>query len=305
MTYNPSFSSSAIALMNAAIAAKQDAGNYALMADLLWGNIGSKPSTYDPSTHSHSISDVTGLQTALDGKQASGSYSLTSHSHNLDAVADTASRVAFLPAERTKLSGIATGATANDTDANLKARANHTGTQSLDTTSDSATRLAMTSAERTKLAGILSAVKYTAAGSALGSAIADYFTSTISLEANSIYEIECHAYFLKTTAGTVTWTWLFSSAPVMATSRYRATPITGFTTSVITGAEVFAEATQEASTTLVHAASGSLTTAVRHSFIFTVRVVTNGAATIQLRCTESAGTVTPQNGSYMRATKIL
>jgi hypothetical protein len=37
---------------------------------------------------------------------------------------------------QTKLAGIATGATANDTDANLKARANHTGTQTAATISD-------------------------------------------------------------------------------------------------------------------------------------------------------------------------
>lgn len=148
-------------------------------------------------------------------------------------------------------------------------------------------------------------VKYSAAGAALGSGIADYFTSTISLDAASIYEIECHAYFLKTTAGTVTWTWIFSSAPTVVTSRNQSTPVTGFTTSVITGAEVFAEATIEASTTVVHAASASLTTAVRHSFIFRVRILTNAATTIQLRCTESAGTVTPQAGSYMRPIKIL
>lgn len=57
-------------------------------------------------------------------------------------------------ADKTKLDGVASGATANDTDANLKARANHTGTQSLDTTTDSATRLAMTDTERTKLSGV-------------------------------------------------------------------------------------------------------------------------------------------------------
>jgi hypothetical protein len=39
-------------------------------------------------------------------------------------------------AAETKLAGIATGATANDTDANLKARANHTGTQTAATISD-------------------------------------------------------------------------------------------------------------------------------------------------------------------------
>lgn len=39
----------------------------------------------------------------------------------------------FTTSEKSKLSGIATAATANDTDANLKARANHTGTQAIST----------------------------------------------------------------------------------------------------------------------------------------------------------------------------
>lgn len=42
----------------------------------------------------------------------------------------------FSDAEQTKLTGIAPGATANDTDANLKARANHTGSQTKSTISD-------------------------------------------------------------------------------------------------------------------------------------------------------------------------
>jgi hypothetical protein len=42
----------------------------------------------------------------------------------------------YSSAEKSKLAGIATGATANDTDANLKDRANHTGTQTASTISD-------------------------------------------------------------------------------------------------------------------------------------------------------------------------
>lgn len=45
----------------------------------------------------------------------------------------------YSTAEKTKLSGIATGATANDTDSNLKNRGNHTGTQSSSTISDFST----------------------------------------------------------------------------------------------------------------------------------------------------------------------
>jgi hypothetical protein len=37
--------------------------------------------SYAAASHSHIIGDVTGLQTALDGKQASGSYAAASHSH--------------------------------------------------------------------------------------------------------------------------------------------------------------------------------------------------------------------------------
>lgn len=43
------------------------------------------------------------------------------------------------PSDKTKLDSVASGATANDTDANLKARANHTGTQSASTISDFST----------------------------------------------------------------------------------------------------------------------------------------------------------------------
>lgn len=39
----------------------------------------------------------------------------------------------FTATEKTKLAGVATGATANDTDTNLKSRANHTGTQAIST----------------------------------------------------------------------------------------------------------------------------------------------------------------------------
>lgn len=36
-----------------------------------WNNVLNKPSTFTPSSHSHAIADVTGLQSALDGKAAS------------------------------------------------------------------------------------------------------------------------------------------------------------------------------------------------------------------------------------------
>ena len=64
---------------------------------------------------------------------------------------------AFTDTKNTKLAGIATGATANDTDANLKARANHTGTQLASTISDLATEiLARSKHTGTQLASTIS-----------------------------------------------------------------------------------------------------------------------------------------------------
>jgi hypothetical protein len=147
-----------------------------------WADVTGKPSTFPPSAHTHIIADVTGLQAALDGKQASGSYSLTGHTHiiadvtGLQAALDgkqaagsysltghthiiadvtglqtaldgkqplatvlTNTTAAFTTAQETKLSGIATGATANATDASLRDRATHTGTQAAATITGLAT----------------------------------------------------------------------------------------------------------------------------------------------------------------------
>ena len=53
-----------------------------------WTEIGSKPDTFTPSAHTHTIANVTGLQTALDGKAAS------SHTHgNADITSVDASKI--------------------------------------------------------------------------------------------------------------------------------------------------------------------------------------------------------------------
>lgn len=69
----------------------------------------------------------TATQAALDGKAAA------SHGHD----AATTSAAGFLSAaDKSKLDGIATGATANATDAQLRDRSTHTGTQTANTISD-------------------------------------------------------------------------------------------------------------------------------------------------------------------------
>jgi hypothetical protein len=50
-----------------------------------------------------------------------------------DDVPDGTTAKQYTSTEKTKLAGVATGATANDTDTNLKNRANHTGSQAIST----------------------------------------------------------------------------------------------------------------------------------------------------------------------------
>ena len=64
---------------------------------------------------------------------------------------------AFTDADHTKLDGIEASATANDTDANLKDRANHTGTQAASTISDFDTEVANNSAVTANTAKVTNA----------------------------------------------------------------------------------------------------------------------------------------------------
>lgn len=95
-------------------------------------------------------------------------------------------------AAKTKLDGIATGATANSSDATLLARANHTGTQSADTITDGTTNKAFTATEKTKLAGIAASADVTAAGN-VGSAIHGATAKATPVDADTIALIDSAA----------------------------------------------------------------------------------------------------------------
>jgi len=64
------------ATVNAALADKSNVGH-----SHGWTEITGKPTTFTPATHTHAIADTTGLQAALDGKQAAGSYAPAVHTH--------------------------------------------------------------------------------------------------------------------------------------------------------------------------------------------------------------------------------
>jgi len=141
---------------------------------------------------------------------------------------------------------------------------------------------------------------------AFGPASGDFFggTSSASLAATTSYDIECYCYFLKTTAGTGQWIPTFSTALTVGHSYLEYTPVTGFTTAVITGAMVTGEATGQTLAVLTHAATAALTTAVSHIAKLRIRVLTNTACNFRLKFVGSAGTITPQAGSWYTVRKV-
>lgn len=90
---------------------------------------------------------------------------------DLDDIGDGAVNKAFTSTEKTKLAGVAPGATANSSDAALVARANHTGTQSADTITDGTTNKAYSATDKTKLDGIATGADKTTPAN-VGSSIA-------------------------------------------------------------------------------------------------------------------------------------
>jgi hypothetical protein len=138
---------------------------------------------------------------------------------------------------------------------------------------------------------------------AIGPTIADFFgaTSSINLEASSTYQITAYCVFLKTTAGTVTWTMTASSAPTRMAGSYVESPVGGIGSGGIntgfTGSQ--------AATTAAFPATNSLTTGVNHVFQFTMQVQTNAATNFRMQITNNvSGTATPVIGSYYTVKKI-
>ncbi|HEY4760557.1 MAG TPA: hypothetical protein VIH42_08260 [Thermoguttaceae bacterium] len=83
--------------------------------------------------------DINKPLSAAQGKSLQDNKSASTHTHS-----DATSSVSGLMSgpDKTKLNGVATSATANDTDANLKNRANHTGSQAQSTITNLTTDLA-------------------------------------------------------------------------------------------------------------------------------------------------------------------
>jgi hypothetical protein len=62
-----------------------------------YNDLTDKPSTFTPEAHTHAISDTTGLQAALDGKQAVGSYAAATHTHAATDITSGTLAIARIP----------------------------------------------------------------------------------------------------------------------------------------------------------------------------------------------------------------
>ena len=143
------------------------------------------------SAHAHLIADTTGLQTTLDAKQP------------LAAVL-TNTTASFLSADQTKLAGIAAGATTNATDAALRDRTSHTGTQTAATISDLSAAVAGNAAVVANTAKVTNASH---TGDATGSTVLTLATVNANVgsfgSAAQVATVTLNAKGLATAAGNV------------------------------------------------------------------------------------------------------
>jgi len=109
-----------------------------------------------------------------------------------DKTADGTANKVFLAAEKTKLTGIAAGATVNATDAALRDRLTHTGTQSADTLTDGTANKLFLAAEKTKLTGIAAG----ATANATDLALRDRTTHTGTQSADTTVDGTANKVFL-------------------------------------------------------------------------------------------------------------
>jgi hypothetical protein len=126
--------------------------------------------------------------------------------------------------------------------------------------------------------------------------IANFYgaNSAINLAASSVYDIEYHAYFTKTTAGTVTFTLTASSAPTLVFALLQGTPAGG----VGAGTPQGLTASSQANVTTAFGATASLTNNTNHVYLIKGRIQTNAATNLRLNLTSNTGSATPLAGSY-------
>lgn len=148
--------------------------------------------------------------------------------------------------------------------------------------------------------------KLSADGVAIGATIADYFgaTSQAGLAVDSWYEFEYVLYFAKTGGAAVTFTIAIDQAPQLLSAEYTGSPVGGIGT---VGSPQVAAIIKSTSTASALPATGSLTTAVNHTYRIRGIVRTNASlgSLMKLRVTcATSTTLTPLAGSYQKIWRI-
>lgn len=140
------------------------------------------------------------------------------------------------------------------------------------------------------------------AGAPIGAGIADYFGSNSAFPtvASAIYLFEAFLWFLKSTAGTVTWTLTNTGTYANVVACALETASAGFTAGNAQAYGLVAGTTQAQSLGV----TGSLADAANHATWLRALVEITNAGNIRLRATESAGTITPLRGSFYRVTRL-
>jgi hypothetical protein len=155
----------------------------------------------------------------------------------------------------------------------------------------------------------LSPVEHSFRLSATGAAIttiANFFgtTSNIPLVAGGTYEIDICMFFLKNTAGTVTWTLTNSVAPTGQNIMFEMSPAAGIVAPPGDAAMLMGQYYNDATAARAFT-TASLTTAVNHFARFKIRLFNNTGTSLKIQATVSAGDIVPGIGSYWVAKRIV
>lgn len=140
--------------------------------------------------------------------------------------------------------------------------------------------------------------RLTSAGSTI-STIANFFgaNSNPVLVSGGYYEIDIYAHFLKSTAGTVVWTFTNSAAPTAQDIYYEMSPVAGIVAPPGTATMLIGQIYNDATAALALAATGALTDAVQHFMHTKIWLQNSTGTSLQIQATVSAGTITPGIGS--------
>lgn len=97
-----------------------------------WTDVTDKPTTFPPEAHTHTLAQISDAGQAASRDVGPGAQQVAAGNHTHSAA--TTSAAGFMSsADKSKLNGIAAGATANATDAQLRDRSTHTGAQAIST----------------------------------------------------------------------------------------------------------------------------------------------------------------------------